>query len=62
MRQIILAMRSLLKNIILMLKKRIVGEDSYERAMQQALARKPFLKTDWPFLSREEAHFRSGAQ
>jgi hypothetical protein len=28
--------------------------------MRRALARKPFLKTDGRYLSREEAHERSG--
>jgi hypothetical protein len=34
------------------------NEDTYRRAMRQALARKPLLKTDWPVSSREEAHDR----
>jgi hypothetical protein len=34
-------MKSHLKNIILALKERLLAEDSYERAMRQALARKP---------------------
>ncbi len=41
------------------LKERMLAKDSYERSMRQALARKPFLKTDGQYLSREEAHDRS---
>ncbi len=41
------------------LKERMLTKDSYERSMRQALARKPFLKTDGQYLSREEAHDRS---
>jgi hypothetical protein len=40
------------------LKERMIEEDGYARAMRRALARKPFLKTDWRYLSREEAHDR----
>ncbi len=41
------------------LKDRMREEDGYERAMRRALARKPFLKTDGRYLSREEVHDRS---
>jgi hypothetical protein len=41
------------------LKERMRETDEYERAMRQALARKPFLKTDGRYLSREEVHDRS---
>ncbi len=41
------------------LKERMKEKDSYERAMQQALGRKPFLKTDGRYLSREEVHDRA---
>jgi hypothetical protein len=41
------------------LKERMLSKDRYERAMRQALARKPFLKTDGQYLSREEAHDRA---
>jgi hypothetical protein len=34
-------------------------KDSYDAAMRRALARKPFLKTDGRYLSREEVHDRS---
>ena len=42
------------------LKARMVEEDAYEGAMRRALARKPFLKTDGRYMSREEAHERAG--
>jgi hypothetical protein len=42
-----------------MLKERMVENDDYEKAMRRALARKPFLKTDGKYLSREEAHDRA---
>jgi hypothetical protein len=41
------------------LKERMIERDDYERAMRRALARKPFLKTDGQYLSRQEAHDRS---
>jgi hypothetical protein len=41
------------------LKERMRENDDYERAMRQALARKPFLKTDGKYLSREEVHDRA---
>jgi hypothetical protein len=52
-------MKSRLKDIISALKERRLEEDSYERSMRQSLARKPFLKTDGRYISREEAHSRS---
>jgi hypothetical protein len=42
-----------------LLKERMQEKDNYERSMRQALARKPFLKTDGRYLSREEAHDRA---
>ena len=42
------------------LKQRMLEKKSYERSMRRSLARKPFLKTDGRYLSREEVHFRSG--
>ena len=42
------------------LKDRMREKDSYQRAMRRALARKPFLRTDGRYLSREEAHDRPG--
>jgi hypothetical protein len=41
------------------LKERMRETDCYARAMREALARKPFLKTDGKYLSREEVHDRS---
>jgi hypothetical protein len=41
------------------LKERMCGKDDYDRAMRQVLTRKPFLKTDGRYLSREEAHDRA---
>ena len=42
-----------------LLKQRMLEADVYQRAMRRALARKPFLKSDGRYLSREEAHDRS---
>ena len=42
------------------LKERMIEEDGYKRAMRRALARKPFFKSNGRYLSREEAHDRSG--
>jgi hypothetical protein len=39
-------------------KKPVVRQDEYQRAMKRALARKPFLKTEGKYLSRDEAHDR----
>ncbi|MFZ0817306.1 MAG: hypothetical protein WAM78_17420 [Candidatus Sulfotelmatobacter sp.] len=41
------------------LKERMKEKDSYEASMRQALARKPFLKTDGRYLTREETHDRA---
>ena len=40
------------------LKERMLEEDVYQAAMHRALARKPFLRTNSRYLSREEAHDR----
>ena len=42
-----------------LLRERMLEESAYEGAMRRALARKPFLKTDGRYLSREEAHDRA---
>jgi len=42
-----------------LLKERMREKDSYKRAMREALSRKPFLKTDGRYLSREEVHDRT---
>lgn len=41
------------------LKERMLEKDGYGRAMRRALKRKPFLKTDGRYLSREEVHDRA---
>ncbi len=41
------------------LKNHMREENGYETAMRRALSRKPFLKTDGRYLSREEVHDRS---
>jgi hypothetical protein len=40
------------------LKSRMLEKDRYNRAMRRALARKPFLKSDGRYPSREELHDR----
>ena len=40
------------------LKERMLEEDFYQAAMRRALARKPFLRTNGRYLSREEVHDR----
>jgi hypothetical protein len=40
------------------LRERMIDEAHYERAMREALARRPFLKSDGPYLSREATHGR----
>ncbi len=42
------------------LKERMLQEDAYQGAMRRALARKPFLKTNGRYLSREVVHDRPG--
>ena len=42
-----------------LLRERMAARDSYAGAMRRALGRKPFLKTDGRYPSREEAHDRS---
>jgi len=41
------------------LKHHMQDKNGYDVAMRRALARKPFLKSDGRYLSREEAHERS---
>jgi hypothetical protein len=41
-----------------MLRERMAEEDKYEKAMRRALARKPFLKSNGRYPSREELHDR----
>lgn len=40
------------------LKKQMDEKDEYENAMREALAREPFLRSDGPYLTREESHDR----
>jgi len=42
------------------LQERMEEGDAYQAAMRRALARKPFLRTDGRYLSREEVHDRPG--
>ncbi|HLI62029.1 MAG TPA: hypothetical protein VKV05_01425 [Terriglobales bacterium] len=42
------------------LKDHMREKNGYEIAMRRALARQPFLKSDGRYLSRAEAHDRSG--
>ena len=37
----------------------MLEKDGYQRAMRRALARKPFLKTDGRYWSRQEVHPRA---
>jgi hypothetical protein len=39
--------------------ERMPEKHGYEAAMRRALARKPFLKTDGKYLSREKTHVRA---
>jgi hypothetical protein len=42
-----------------LLKERMRQTDEYDAAKRRALARKPFLKTNGRYLSREEVHDRA---
>jgi hypothetical protein len=41
------------------LKERMREKDEYDAARRRALVRKPFLKSDGRYLTREEAHDRA---
>lgn len=41
------------------LKERMAEFDNYNTAKRRALARKPFVKSDGRYLTREEAHDRT---
>jgi hypothetical protein len=41
------------------LKQRMAESDNYEAAKRRALARKPFLKTDGRYRTREDVHDRA---
>lgn len=43
-----------------LLKEQMVADQLYERAMKRALERKPFLRSKSRYLTREEAHDRTG--
>jgi hypothetical protein len=45
-----------------LLKERMTAQDGYERAKRRALARKPFLRSDGRYLTREEAHDRGSSR
>ncbi|MFZ1138624.1 MAG: hypothetical protein ABR881_14825 [Candidatus Sulfotelmatobacter sp.] len=42
-----------------LLKERMTSEGGYERAMRRALGRKPFLRSDGRYMTREETHDRA---
>jgi len=42
-----------------LLKVQMAREQRYERAMEAALGRRPFLKTDGRYLTRDELHDRA---
>jgi hypothetical protein len=42
-----------------LLKERMLARDDYEKVMRRALGRKPFLRSDGRYLTREEAHDRA---
>jgi hypothetical protein len=42
------------------LKERMIQDDQYESSMRRALGRKPFGKSNGRYMTREEAHDRSG--
>lgn len=41
------------------LKERMLEESEYDNAMHRALSRRPFMKSDGRYLTREEAHERT---
>jgi hypothetical protein len=43
-----------------LLKELMSTQDEYETAMRRALGRKPFLRSNGRYLTREEAHERHG--
>ena len=42
-----------------LLKERMYAQNGYEQAMRRSLERKPFLRSDGRYLTREEAHDRA---
>ena len=43
-----------------LLKEQMVADQLYEKSMERALKRKPFLHSKDRYLTREEAHDRAG--
>jgi hypothetical protein len=43
-----------------LLRNQMLADQLYEKAMERALKRKPFLRSKKRYLTREEAHDRSG--
>ncbi len=43
-----------------LLKEQMLADQLYEKAMERALKRKPFLHSKGRYLTREEAHDRAG--
>ena len=43
-----------------LLKEQMLSDQLYEKAMERALRRKPFLHSKSRYLTREEAHDRAG--
>jgi hypothetical protein len=41
------------------LRERMLQDEAYEKSMRRALARKPFLKSNGRYLSRDEVHDRA---
>jgi hypothetical protein len=41
-----------------LLRERMSAQDAYEKAMRRALERRPFLRSDGRYLTREEVHDR----
>jgi hypothetical protein len=50
---------SISRYLAAILREQMVADSEYEAARKRALKRKPFLKTDGKYLSREEAHERA---
>jgi hypothetical protein len=42
-----------------LLRERMSAQDAYDQAMRRALRRKPFLRSDGRYLTREEVHDRA---
>ena len=42
-----------------LLRERMSAQDAYEKAMRRALERRPFLRSDGRYLTREEVHDRT---